>query len=93
MTDLRAPGRSAPPPVSEFEITDRDWRHIGLVWDGSYRVLYGDEAEVGRNSTAQTGLIGATGGLYFGTANDLAAASFFDGLMDDIRIYDEATTP
>jgi hypothetical protein len=34
-----------------------------------------------------------TGGLYFGAANDLAAASFFDGLMDDIRIYDEATTP
>jgi len=93
MTDLRAPGRGAPPLVSEFVITDGDWHRIGLVWDGSHRVLYGDGAEVRRDSTAQTGLIGATGGLYFGAANDLAAASFFDGLMDDIRIYDEATTP
>jgi len=93
MTDLRAPGRGAPPLASKFVITDGDWHRIGLVWDGSHRVLYGDEAEVRKDSTAQTGLIGATGGLYFGVANDLAVASFFDGLMDDIRIYDEATTP
>jgi len=93
MTDLRAPGRGAPALYSDFVITDGEWHHIGLVWDGSHRVLYGDEAEVKKDSTAQAGLIGATGGLYFGVANDLATASFFDGLMDDIRIYDEATTP
>jgi len=93
MTDLKAPGRGAQPLYSDFVITDGDWHHIGLVWDGSYRVLYGDGAEVGKDSMAQAGLIGATGGLYFGAAKDLAAASFFDGLIDDIKIYDRAITP
>ncbi len=93
MTDLRGTGRGAPPLYSEFVITDGDWHRIGLVWDGSHRVLYGDGMEVGRDSTAQAGLIGAMGGLYFGAANDLGAASFFDGLIDDIRIYDRVMAP
>ncbi|MFQ5800074.1 MAG: MBL fold metallo-hydrolase, partial [Bacteroidota bacterium] len=48
MTSLSPPaGRFVPPPlVSEFVITDGDWHRIGFVWDGSYRTLYVDGAEV-----------------------------------------------
>ena len=35
----------------------------------------------------------ANGGLYFGAANTLDEASFFQGLIDDIRIYNRALTP
>ena len=35
----------------------------------------------------------ADAGLYFGADNTLEAASFFSGLIDDIRIYDQAITP
>ena len=33
-------GRFKPEPlISESIITDGQWHHIGLVWDGSYRIL------------------------------------------------------
>ncbi len=35
----------------------------------------------------------ADGGLHFGADETPAAASFFSGLIDDIRIYDQAITP
>ena len=33
--------------------------------------------------------VGSNGGLYFGADRTLEAQSFFSGLIDDIRIYDE----
>ncbi len=32
------------------------------------------------------------GGLYFGTGKILDAATFFSGLIDDVRIYNKALT-
>jgi len=93
MTSLRPPGRGSLPLISEFVITDGDWHRIALVWDGSHRSLYADGAEVGRDIEAQAELISATGGLYFGVANNLASATFFEGLIDDIRIYNRTLTP
>jgi len=93
MTSVTPPGRVVVPLFSEFVMTDRDWHHIGLVWDGSYRLLYADEAEVARDAEARAGLAGATGGLHFGAAYNLQAAGFFDGLIDDISIYGIAVEP
>lgn len=93
MTSVTPPGRVALPLFSGFVITDDDWHHIGLVWDGSYRSLYADEAEVARDAEARPGLAGATGGLHFGAAYNLDATRFFDGLIDDICIYDIAAEP
>ena len=90
MTDLRAPGRGSLPLVCDFIVTDGRWHHVGIVWDGSFRYLYVDGAEVNRDATAQAGLLSATGPLYFGAANTLTAGTFFHGLIDDIRIYSRA---
>jgi hypothetical protein len=73
--------------VSEFVITDGDWHHIHLAWDGAYRSLYADGVEVKKDLTNQTGLMGADGGLQFGTGSSLAVGSFWTGLIDDVRIY------
>jgi len=93
MTSLRPPGRGKLPLISEFVITDGNWHRIVVVWDGSHRSLYADGAEVAKDVEAQAELISATGGLYFGVANMLPTTTFFDGLIDDIRIYNRALTP
>jgi hypothetical protein len=76
---------------SDFIITDNQWHHISLVYDADalHRHLYVDGAEVAKD-TSLVGGIPSTGGLYFGAGEDLAADSFFSGLIDDIRIYDVA---
>jgi hypothetical protein len=95
MTELRTPpSRIVPPPlVSEFVITDGDWHRIGLVWNGSYRTLYVDATEVAKDTEPQDHLGSSDGGLYIGAGKTLDAASFFSGLIDDVRIYNRAVTP
>jgi len=76
---------------SAVSVTDGDWHRVGLVWDGSNRILYVDDIEVATD--AQTGLAGTYEGLYFGAGSTLAPASFWSGLIDDVRVYDRAVAP
>ena len=75
--------------VSDFVITDGTWHHIGLVWDGSRRHLYADGSEVATDTDDLLG-ISTNGDLYFGAGKNFDAASFWSGLIDDVRIYDQA---
>jgi hypothetical protein len=79
--------------VSESVITDGQWHHIGLVWDGSLRHLYVDDMEIAQDDSPLSSLDSSQGGLYIGAGEDLGGASFWSGLIDDIRIYDQAVTP
>jgi hypothetical protein len=82
-----------PPLVSGFVITDSDWHHVGVVWDGSRRHLYVDGAEVANDNSALRKLLSSDGGLHIGAGKTLDAAEFWSGLIDDVRIYDRAVTP
>jgi hypothetical protein len=84
MTELKGPGRSDAPMFSQANITDGNWHHIGLVWDGSHRTLYVDDVAVAE--TTQGGLEGSEGGLYIGAGKNLEPGSFFSGLIDDVCI-------
>jgi len=75
---------------SEAVITDGAWHHIGLVWDGSFRCLYVDGAEVAKDAAALSQSIPCDGGLHLGAGKTLDAGSFFSGLIDDVRIYSRA---
>lgn len=86
MTELKCPGRFSGPLLSETVITDGQWHHIGLVWNGSYRLLYVDGAEVARDITAVSPPELSGGGLYIDAGKALKT-SFFSGLIDDVRIY------
>ncbi|MGB2809546.1 MAG: LamG-like jellyroll fold domain-containing protein, partial [Sedimentisphaerales bacterium] len=81
------------PLVSESVITDGQWHHVGLVYDfiGLYRYLYVDGAEVARDIDVVGG-VGSDGGLYIGAGESLVPVSFFSGLIDDVRIYNQALT-
>jgi len=91
MTRLMHPPFS--PLVSESVITDGQWHHVGLVFDliALHRYLYVDGIEVAKDSDLVAG-VGSDGSLYIGANKTLDAASFFSGLIDDIRICDVALT-
>ncbi|HCO96459.1 MAG TPA: hypothetical protein DIU00_21385 [Phycisphaerales bacterium] len=78
---------------SESVITDGQWHHVGFVYDMStfHRRLYVDGIQVAEDATAVSGMP-SDGGLYIGTSKDLEAASFFSGMIDDVRIYNVALT-
>lgn len=92
MTDLKSEGRRPGEPlVSEAIITDADWHRIALTWDGSNRTLYVDSEQVGTNT--QLNVKSCQECLLLGVGCDLAPASFFTGLIDDVRIYDRVVVP
>lgn len=93
MTGLVPPAGGRNPPSalqSEFIITDGQWRHVGLVWDGSRRYLYVDDAEVAKDAGSLAPLKPSDGGLRIGAGKNLEAGGFWSGLMDDLRIYNQA---
>jgi len=71
------------------------WTHFSLVYDGSYMKIYQDGVEV--KSTAATGAI-ATNNMRLGIGRDCDAtcsnnASYFNGNLDDFKIYNYARSP
>lgn len=91
MTELMGAGRAGRPLISKAVITDGQWHRIGFVWDGSGRRLYVDDVQVATDT--QDVLKSSGGGLYIGAGSNLAPASFWSGLIDDVRIYDQAVMP
>ncbi|MFC1604447.1 LamG-like jellyroll fold domain-containing protein [Planctomycetota bacterium] len=91
MTELKCTGRSTGPLFSEAVITDGQWHRIGLVWDGSKRMLYVDSVIVAED--VQTGLAGSNSGLYIGCGKGRESGTFFSGLIDDVRIYNRVVNP
>ena len=91
MTELKDLDGLAGPLFSEAVITDGQWHRIGLVWDGTSRILCVDGAAVAEDT--QLGLDGSAMGLYFGVDKNYAAGTFFCGLIDDVRIYNRVVSP
>jgi len=80
-----------PQLVSESVVTDGQWHHVGLVYDRAEvrRHLYVDGIEVAADTTPVGG-VPSGGGLHIGAGQSLDAASFFSGLIDDVRLYNAA---
>ena len=90
MSELRILGRSGP-FLSQVRITDGAWHRIGLIWDGTKRMLYVDGVMVAED--VQNGLVSSNSGLYIGCGKSMEPGSFFSGLIDDVRIYNRALIP
>lgn len=91
MTDLKSTGRQGKSLTSATVITDDAWHHVGLVWDGSNRILYVDDIEAAKDT--QANLPSSVGGLYLGAGANLASGSFWKGLIDDVRFYNRVVKP
>lgn len=93
MTELQDPGRGGYPLISEVVIGDGQWHRVGLVWDGSYRSLYVDDEEVAVDADPQASLDSLRSVMFIGAGNKLSPGSHFNGMLDDIRIYNRAVKP
>jgi acyl-CoA thioesterase-1 len=91
ITELRGVGRTGSPLTSQTIITDGQWHRIGLVRDGSSRILYVDGIAVAQDT--QDDLGSSENGLYIGAGRNLESGSFFSGLIDDVRIYNRVVNP
>jgi sugar lactone lactonase YvrE len=91
MTKLKSSGRSGCTLLSQTNITDGNWHCVGLVWDGSKRILYVDDVAVAQDT--QPNLEGSDNGLYIGTGKNMEPGTYWSGLIDDIRIYNHAVIP
>jgi hypothetical protein len=91
MTELKSPGRSGSPILSQTNITDGNWHRIGLVWNGSNRTLYVDDIIAAEDT--QDGLVGSDNGLYLGCGKAMESGTFWSGLIDDVRIYNRVVNP
>jgi len=84
-------GRTVTPALeSQCIITDGQWHHVGFVWDGQRRHLYIDGVEVAVDAGTVNPFTSSDGRMYIGTGENLNAGSYFAGLIDDVRIYDQA---
>jgi hypothetical protein len=88
---LMAPGRNPTPLHSDATIADGQWHQIGLVWDGTRRILCVDGEEAASDEQERLAL--SETGLNIGCGGNLAPGSFFAGLIDDVRIYNRAVKP
>jgi gluconolactonase len=87
------PGRSPIPPlVTDVVVTDGDWHRVGLVWNGSERILYVDGLETARDMMPAK-LKSSGEGLYIGVGKGLEPGSFWSGSIDDVRLYDRTIVP
>jgi len=91
MTGLKGTGRSAVPLLSQAIITDNQWHRIGLVCDGSQRMLFVDGVIVAEDTQNSLGTF--TSGLYVGVGKNYTPGTFFSGLIDDVRIYNRVVSP
>ena len=91
MTELKDADGLAGSLASEKIVTDGQWHRIGLVCDGSTRMLCVDNAVVAEDT--QTGLLSSDRGLYIGVGADYASGTFFSGMIDGVRIYNRAVNP
>ena len=93
MTAIAPPKSRKPvgPLVSDAIVIDGLWHRIALVWDGTSRSLFVDGTLVATDE--QGSLVSCTGGLNIGCGTDTTPASFFTGLIDDVRIYNRAVKP
>jgi len=70
-------------------IFDDEWHHLVAVWDGTTAWLYVDGVMIKEQALAYTMALN-NNNLYIGSS--VGSASFFNGSLDEIRIYDKALT-
>ncbi|MHC4323503.1 MAG: protein kinase domain-containing protein [Planctomycetota bacterium] len=91
MTELEGADENTTTLLSQVIITDEQWHRIGLVWDGSRRMLCVDGVIAAEDT--QDGLGDSGNCLYIGVGKNYAADTFFSGLIDDVRIYNRVVSP
>ena len=78
------------PEVYSGDVNDEDWHHIAGVYDGSKLYMYQDGNNIDSKSVA--GSINRKWSRVFIGENGQARNRYWNGLIDDMRIYNRALT-
>ena len=75
--------------TADYTVTEGQWIHVAAVYDGSNMTIYKDGVQAA--STAKTGSItNGNAHVAFGNQPAGAGARAFDGLLDEVCLYDKA---
>ena len=74
-------------------ISTNNWYHVALTYNGSEAILYLNGNNAVSNSSMSGDLDANSDNLHIGTFFNKSSKYFFDGLIDDVRIYDKALRP
>ncbi|MEM7582260.1 MAG: PQQ-dependent sugar dehydrogenase [Acidobacteriota bacterium] len=88
---LETEGTTSTLIASSGALTAGTWIHAAAVYDGAEMRLYRDAVEVG--SLAKTGGVTTDPTVPVAIGDQPQGGRPFDGLLDDVRIYDRALTP
>jgi Tol biopolymer transport system component len=93
MTQLAGSGGN--PLQSQAVVADGNWHEVGFTWDWQHVVLYMDGVAVAQSEQTKLSNLSSTFGLYFGQAAAIAKrkGSFWCGLIDDVRVHNQAVKP
>lgn len=89
VTNISEPDNFSP-LTTDIRWDPGEWHHVGVTWDGHRRRLYIDAQEVAADVQALSGLESCDGSLYIGTHKFLDVGKFWDGMIDEVKIYDRA---
>ncbi len=80
---------------TQNSLVDDAWHHVGMTIDQDGKLmLYIDGVAVRSATNAKSGNIQASGSFLIGARSSSAGSTLFlDGIVDDIRTYQEALTP
>jgi hypothetical protein len=90
-TGLKVPGRVGKPLTSDAFLVDGQWHRVAVVSDGTTLALHVDGVEAAKDT--QVNVAQCNDSLNIGAGGNLAAATFWSGLIDDVRIYNRAVQP
>ncbi len=76
--------------ASPIEWDANQWHHLAVVWDGKRRHIYIDGTIVVEDVSDMDSLEYSNGKMYIGAHKDLYQANFWNGSIDDVRIYGNA---
>jgi len=87
---LKTGGSTATLATTTGQLQAGVWYHVAVTYDGSYMRIYKDGVQVA--ITAKTGTMDTNASVGVAMGNQPAGASNlpFDGLIDDVRIYNRA---
>ena len=78
--------------ASSGDLTEDEWRHAAAVYDGSEMRLYLDGSPVGSTSKSGALSLDPAVPVWIGGSPGGASERPWDGILDEVRIYDRALT-
>jgi len=81
------------PLVTLTDPMDTNWHHLAYVWDGTNQFLYLDGNQEDTSACASIGSGTGNNPTSIGARNTLTPAHFFDGIEDEVAIWNRGLSP